>query len=64
MPTIPAFTSNWNCRAAPPSRVKIAVPLPYGLSLMSCDRLLVGLDPDHGQDRAEDLVAIGVHRGA
>ncbi len=36
MPTIPACTSNWNWRAAPPSRVKIAVPLPYGLSLTSC----------------------------
>ena len=35
MPTMPAWTSNWNWRAAPPSRVKIAVPLPYGLSLTS-----------------------------
>ena len=35
MPTMPACTSNWNCRAAPPSRVKMAVPLPYGLSLTS-----------------------------
>ena len=35
MPTMPAWTSNWNCRATPPSRVKIAVPLPYGLSLIS-----------------------------
>ena len=35
MPTMPAFTSNWNWRAAPPSRVKIAVPLPYGFSLIS-----------------------------
>src|SRR5205085_2640275 len=25
----------WNCRATPPSRVKIAVPFPYGLSLTS-----------------------------
>src|SRR5947209_5162511 len=32
MPTMPACTSNWNWRATPPSRVKIAVPLPYGLS--------------------------------
>ena len=31
-PTIPTLTSNWNCRATPPSRVKIATPLPYGLS--------------------------------
>src|SRR5436190_4956923 len=35
MSTIPACTSNWNCRATPPSRVKIAVPLPYGLSFTS-----------------------------
>ena len=31
---IPTLTSFWNCRAAPPSLVKIAVPLPYGLSLI------------------------------
>src|SRR6185503_4514354 len=30
-PTIPTSTSFWNRRAAPPSLVKIAVPLPYGL---------------------------------
>ena len=35
MPTMPACTSNWNWRATPPSRVKIAVPLPYGFSLTS-----------------------------
>ena len=28
MPTIPASTSYWNRRAAPPSRVKIAAPFP------------------------------------
>jgi hypothetical protein len=32
---MPASTSNWNCLAAPPSRVKIAVPLPYGFSFTS-----------------------------
>jgi hypothetical protein len=31
---MPTLTSNWNWRAAPPSRVKMAVPLPKGLSLM------------------------------
>ena len=35
MPTMPTFTSNWNCRAAPPSRVNIATPLPYGFALTS-----------------------------
>ena len=35
MPTMPTSTSNWNRRAAPPSLVKIAVPLPYGLALIS-----------------------------
>ena len=32
---MPACTSNWNWRATPPSRVKIAVPLPYGFSFTS-----------------------------
>jgi hypothetical protein len=31
MPTMPASTSNWKRRAAPPSRVKSATPFPYGL---------------------------------
>ena len=35
MPTMPTFTSNWNCRAAPPSRVNIATPLPYGFAFTS-----------------------------
>ena len=34
MPTIPHCTSFWKRRAAPPSLVKIAVPLPYGLRLI------------------------------
>ena len=52
MPTMPTLTSNWNWRAAPPSRVKIAVPLPYGLSLMSVQRLLVRPDPHDRSGRA------------
>src|SRR6266545_901921 len=35
IPTIPACASNWNWRATPPSRVKIAVPFPYGFSFTS-----------------------------
>ena len=35
MPTMPTSTSNWNLAAAPPSRVKIAVPLAYWLLLTS-----------------------------
>jgi hypothetical protein len=31
---MPTSTSFWNRRAAPPSVVKIAVPLPYGLALI------------------------------
>ena len=46
MPIMPTLTSFWNCRAAPPSLVKIAVPLPYGLSLISCDALRVRVHPD------------------
>ena len=34
IPTMPTSTSFWKRRAAPPSRVKIAVPLAYGLRLM------------------------------
>src|SRR6266550_3082515 len=29
---MPACTSNWNCRATPPSRVKIAVPIGRSLA--------------------------------
>ncbi len=32
---MPASISSWKRRAAPPSRVKIAVPLPNGEALMS-----------------------------
>ena len=35
MPTMPTSTSFLNLRAAPPSRVKIAVPLAYWLALIS-----------------------------
>ena len=35
MPIIPTFTPRWNRRAASPLDVKIAVPFPYGLALMS-----------------------------
>ncbi len=35
MPTMPASISSWKRRAAPPSRVKIAVPLPYGEAFIS-----------------------------
>ena len=32
---MPAWASNWNWRATPPSRVKIAVPFPHGFSFTS-----------------------------
>src|SRR6185312_4425258 len=35
MPIIPTWISRWNLRAAPPSLVNTAVPLPYGPLLMS-----------------------------
>ena len=35
MPIIPTWTPRWNRRAASPLEVKIAVPLPYGLALIS-----------------------------
>ena len=35
MPTMPTWTSFWKRRAAPPSFVKIATPLAYGLALTS-----------------------------
>ena len=35
MPIMPTLTPRWNCRAASPLLVKIAVPLPYGLALTS-----------------------------
>ena len=63
MPIMPTLTSFWNCRAAPPSLVKIAVPLPYGLSLISCHAFLVAVDPNHRQHRPEDLVGVDAHVG-
>ena len=41
----------------------MAVPFPYGLALMSGDRLLVRPDAHHGEDGSEDLVAVAVHPG-
>ena len=35
MPIMPTLTPRWNVRAASPEPVKIAVPLPYGLELIS-----------------------------
>jgi hypothetical protein len=35
-PTMPTCTRCTKSRAASPSRVKIAVPLPYSCSLISC----------------------------
>ena len=35
MPIMPTWTPRWNRRAASPLEVKIAVPLPYGLALIS-----------------------------
>ena len=35
MPTWPTSMSSWNLRAAAPDCVKIAVPLPFGLALIS-----------------------------
>jgi hypothetical protein len=32
---MPTFTPRWNRRAASPLEVKMAVPLPYGLALIS-----------------------------
>ena len=63
MPTMPTSTSNWNWRAAPPSRVKMAVPLPYGLALTRSTRLVVGVDAHHAEHRAEDLVVVARHVG-
>ena len=64
MPTMPTCTSNWNWRATPPSRVKIAVPLPYGFSLIEPDaprrRSATRMTDEH---RPEDLVLVAVHVG-
>ena len=63
IPTIPASTSNWKRRAAPPSRVKIATPLPYGLSLTSATAASYERRPHDAQHRAEDLLAVDRHLG-
>ena len=39
----------------------MAVPFPYGFSLISAQRLVVGADAHDAQHRAEDLVPVGVH---
>ena len=62
MPIIPTWTPRWN-RGRPRRWVKIAVPLPYGLALIEVDRLVDGVGADHGEDRAEDLLAVDVHVG-
>src|SRR5699024_12308278 len=47
-PIMPTCTSFSNLRAAPPSFVKIAVPLPYGFALMSSrDRKSTRLNSSH-----------------
>jgi hypothetical protein len=47
-------------RAASPSRVKIATPLPYSCSL-AAERLLVVFGAHHREDRAEDLLLVDAH---
>ncbi|CAM5252335.1 hypothetical protein SALBM311S_00683 [Streptomyces alboniger] len=59
---MPASISIWKRRAAPPSRVKIAVPLPNGELLIEGDTLVVGVDAQDAQHRAEDLVLVGLRR--
>ncbi len=63
MPTMPTLTSNWNCRATPPSRVKSATPFPYGLSFTSRSASSYVGDADDREHGPEDLVPVGVHLG-
>ncbi len=62
-PTMPIWTRLANSRAASPSRVKIATPLPYSWSLTSLTALVeIGRAHDR-QHRAEDLLLVDAHLG-
>ena len=63
MPTMPTCTSRSNRRAAPPSRVNSATPLPYGFPFTSArasSKDARAHDTEHG---AEDLVVVDAHPG-
>ena len=62
-PTMPTSTSSGSARAAPPSCVKIAVPLPYGSGVDELERLVERVHAHDGQHRAEDLVGVDRHLG-
>ena len=50
-PTMPICTFRWKCRAAAPSEVNTATPLPYGVALMiemASSRLAARVTPRTG----------------
>src|SRR5579862_8688438 len=56
-PIMPICTRLENSRAASPSRVKIAAPLPYSCSLTS------RVAAHNGQNRAKNLLLVDAHLG-
>ena len=61
-PTMPALTLLLNARAASPSRVKMAVPLPYSCSLTSCSAASKSGTRTTDEHRPEDLLLVDPHR--
>ena len=61
MPIMPAVARLRNSRAAPPSEVKIAAPLPYSLRVDELERLVERRRAHHHEQRPEDLVAVDAH---
>ena len=63
MPTMPTWIWCANSRAASPSRVKIAVPLPNSCSLIMRGGGLIGVGARHREHRPEDLFLVDLHVG-
>ena len=62
MPTMPAATRRLNSRAAPPSRVKMEVPLPNSWRSIRPSASSRLPNAQHDEHRAEDLLAVDAHR--
>ena len=63
MPIMPTWTWRWKCARPGRWTVKIAVPLAYGLALISSIASSSVVHAHDGEHRAEDLVAVDVHLG-
>ena len=58
MPIMPTWISFWKRRAAPPSLVKIAVPLPNCAGVDQFDALVVGCRPARSQSTGPKISSV------